>query len=768
MDVEALLICQLCQMEFHTEEDLSLHSCIDIEIKQEKRDSKTQDPLEFSESSDLDVSEEFFDTILKQVDVLCYIINNGDSNLNRTIKVNHILSTALSCYKIHAENQIDDDLDRKKYLDQHVDDMAVSENDERETESERDLSRNDIKNIDVISKEIKENKHKSRDITTTDTTNFFPDWKKQIEDNLNDELETESESDISRNDYKHIPTFFSKDTNKRKHKSKEFVETDSESDLSRTDYKKMPTVISKETKENKNNSKDLTTKTANFYFAILNDDEMSENDEVETESESDLSRNTADVISKEEINENKTEAKRSKYGCNMCDKTFTLKSSLKTHVQNLHKAKDLTETTNFHPPILNQNDKEMHRDSTKDSIDTEKEKAHRSGNPKGSSYITKRHLLPYVIHNSENEFNCSICSKSYSQKLNLFEHLKLKHKREIEQERSANLIHQIPKTKQKRFRRTDELIDRMFEFVKSQCGKHKNREMARMLGLPKTTMIQRIEKAQKEGFVFYKHEGKCHFCDLKKDMPKGNTTKKDLLPYSKYYRVTQKCGKEEKVQCLLCNESYWLKCDLLQHFKYVHRRELIDKSKSDSLKSEKEEVVYNDEPLEDCNSIDEMKQDLLKDLINCSKTRTDPFLQNAPRRNKDYLTQKYLLPYISCNSNEDEFHCLICSKTYDRRFKVLGHLRAMHRSQIVEEQKPIAEKPIAETSYKYDSNIRKEHMLPYMIYINEDEFQCSICNEYYQKRAKLFDHFRFVHKSQIVKEQKTISETSQNDSRIKK
>ena len=90
----------------------------------------------------------------------------------------------------------------------------------------------------------------------------------------------------------------------------------------------------------------------------------------------------------------------------------------------------------------------------------------------------------------------------------------------------------------------------------------------------------------------------------------------------------------------------------------------------------------------------------------------------------------------------------------------------MHRSKIVEEQNPIDEKTIDETSYKYDSNIRKEQMLPYMIYINENEFQCSICNESYQKRAKLFYHFRFVHKRQIVKEQKPIAETSQNDSRI--
>ena len=167
MDVEANLICQFCQTKFHTEEDISLHSCIDIEIKQEKRESKIEDPLGVNDSSDLDVSEEFFDTILKQVDVLCYIINNGDSNLNRTIKVNHILSTALSCYKIHAENQIEDDLNSKKDLDQRVDYIPESVNDEMETESESDLRKNDIKNMDVISKKAKENKHKAKDFTTT-------------------------------------------------------------------------------------------------------------------------------------------------------------------------------------------------------------------------------------------------------------------------------------------------------------------------------------------------------------------------------------------------------------------------------------------------------------------------------------------------------------------------------------------------------------------------------------------------------------------------
>ena len=707
MDVEAHLICQLCQTEFHTEEDISLHSCIDIVIKQEKQESKIEDPLGVYDSSDLDVSEEFFDAILKQVDVLCYIINNGDSNLNRTIKVNHILSTALSCYKIHSENQIEDDLNSKKYLDQHVDDLPESENDEMETQSESDLCKNDIKDMDVISKEAKGNKHKSKDFTTTETAKKFPNWKKQIEDDLNskeyleqdvdyipenDDLETESESDLSRNDYKEIPPVISKDTKKNKHKSRKFVETESESDLSMNDIKNIDINL-KEAKENKHNSKDLTTtKTANFYPTMHGT--IIKNDDIDTESESDLSRNdykNTDVISKEERKEDRTKIKEIRYECNFCDKTFTLKGSLKTHVQNLHDSKDFTKSKNFHSTIPNQND------PIKDS-----------GNRSG--YITKRHLLPYVIHNSEDEFNCSICSKSYSQKLNLFEHLKLKHKKEVEQERSANVIHRKPKTRQKGFVRSKELIDRMFEFVKSQCGEHKNNEMARMLGLPKTTVIQRI---QKEGIVFSKkQQGDCHFCDLKKYMPNTKHTKKELLQYSKYYRVKQKNSKQEKLQCLLCKESYWLKCDLLQHFKFVHRSELMQnkRERDTTLRSEKEEVVYNDEPLEDCISIDEMKQDSIKnsikDLINCSKTRVDPFLQNTenygPKRLNDYLTEKCLLPYMLYNSNEDVFQCLICSKSYNKRFKLFRHLRLLHRIQIVKEQKQIADIP------KNDSSIKKE------------------------------------------------------------
>ena len=48
---------------------LSLHRC--IEIKQEFQDSKVVDIYDVGQNGDLDLSEEFLSSILKQVDNLC-------------------------------------------------------------------------------------------------------------------------------------------------------------------------------------------------------------------------------------------------------------------------------------------------------------------------------------------------------------------------------------------------------------------------------------------------------------------------------------------------------------------------------------------------------------------------------------------------------------------------------------------------------------------------------------------------------------------------
>ena len=97
MDIEHNLLCQYCQLACDTEEEFSLHSC--IEIKLEKPDSKVDSTLVYCDPFDLDVSEDLINTILKHVDNLCDIIRNGDPSLERTTEVNENLNSAVSCYR---------------------------------------------------------------------------------------------------------------------------------------------------------------------------------------------------------------------------------------------------------------------------------------------------------------------------------------------------------------------------------------------------------------------------------------------------------------------------------------------------------------------------------------------------------------------------------------------------------------------------------------------------------------------------------------------
>ena len=97
MDIEQNMHCHYCQLAFDTEEEFSLHSCIEIKI--EKTDSKVDCSFLYFDSFVLDVSEDFINKILKHVDNLCDIISVGDPSLERTTEVNENLNSAVSCYR---------------------------------------------------------------------------------------------------------------------------------------------------------------------------------------------------------------------------------------------------------------------------------------------------------------------------------------------------------------------------------------------------------------------------------------------------------------------------------------------------------------------------------------------------------------------------------------------------------------------------------------------------------------------------------------------
>ena len=97
MGGEDIHICQICQSEFETEEDLSLHTC--VEIKEEIQDPKILVGYDICHDYGLDLSEEFLSGILKLVNELCDVVRNGDPDLKRTSEVNENLNNAVSCYR---------------------------------------------------------------------------------------------------------------------------------------------------------------------------------------------------------------------------------------------------------------------------------------------------------------------------------------------------------------------------------------------------------------------------------------------------------------------------------------------------------------------------------------------------------------------------------------------------------------------------------------------------------------------------------------------
>ena len=76
----------------------------------ERRDATLDDP-------DLDLSEEFLETILKQVDELCDNIKNSDYDIDRALRVNQKLTSAVNCYRniLELRKEIIDETDVQEF-----------------------------------------------------------------------------------------------------------------------------------------------------------------------------------------------------------------------------------------------------------------------------------------------------------------------------------------------------------------------------------------------------------------------------------------------------------------------------------------------------------------------------------------------------------------------------------------------------------------------------------------------------------------------------
>ena len=91
----------------------------DVKLKVETNEYPFDEQNNLFDNSNLELSEQFIEFILNQVDSLCETIKNGDPDIIRTLEVNQKLNDAVHCYriKLDPEKQIFDGSGYGEYQD---------------------------------------------------------------------------------------------------------------------------------------------------------------------------------------------------------------------------------------------------------------------------------------------------------------------------------------------------------------------------------------------------------------------------------------------------------------------------------------------------------------------------------------------------------------------------------------------------------------------------------------------------------------------------
>ena len=107
-------------------------------------------------------------------------------------------------------------------------------------------------------------------------------------------------------------------------------------------------------------------------------------------------------------------------------------------------------------------------------------------------------------------------------------------------------------------------VDKKYELVKNQCGKHSVKSMGLMLHMHNNTLKNRIKV---DGIVFKENEiDDCYFCEMMKN---NENISKDLL-----YNFTIYDNDKDNFKCSVCQFSKKNRCDIFTHIRSIHKNEI--------------------------------------------------------------------------------------------------------------------------------------------------------------------------------------------------
>ena len=96
-----------------------------VKVKEERSEFEYWNPLIPLDPNNIELSEDFIFFILRQVDVLCENIRNGDPDQERTLEVNRDLNKAVNCYRskldLQGQHFINEPIDQDYYDNDDMD-----------------------------------------------------------------------------------------------------------------------------------------------------------------------------------------------------------------------------------------------------------------------------------------------------------------------------------------------------------------------------------------------------------------------------------------------------------------------------------------------------------------------------------------------------------------------------------------------------------------------------------------------------------------------
>ena len=266
-------------------------------------------------------------------------------------------------------------------------------------------------------------------------------------------------------------------------------------------------------------------------------------------------------------------------------------------------------------------------------------------------------------------------------------------------------------------------VDKKYELVKNQCGKHGVKSMGLMLHMANNTLKNRIKV---DGIVFKEKKiDDCYFCEM---MKSNENISKDLL-----YNFMIYDNEKDNFKCSVCQFSIKNRCDIFTHIRSIHKNE-INASTNSKI------VEKNDCGNTSCKKlygILDNQKNWCKKCIELSQMPKPDFLQPTPKTVENQLKlcpecgkSVTLLKKHLRDVHGEKQTCPHCDL---RTVRLRDHIYQVHEK-----------KPCPECGKLFTAVRMKMHIMSVHTPDDQRKFKCEFCGKGFATKPHLMDH-RNIH-----------------------